>query len=256
MTQGRMLAEWAGFETVDLAEIVATADLRTRVDRKYLLDLDALTAVLGDLPEGLRVLDIDGRRSFDYESVYFDTERLRCFHDHAHGRRRRFKVRSRSYLDSGECLLEVKRSGARGETVKTRYAHALVDRYALRGPATAAVQAQVPVDLATLAPRVVTTYRRSTVLDDLGESRFTVDVDLGFAAGERQSTAPAGLVLVETKTPGAPARLDRALWRRGLRPLSISKYCLGAAILDPTLPASAWNRPLRRHFGWRPEPRR
>lgn len=46
--------------------------------------------------------------------------------------------------------------------------------------------------------------------------------------------------------------MDRLLWRQGIRPARISKYCVGLAALDPTLPANRWNRTLRRYFDWQP----
>ncbi|MFV0316059.1 MAG: molecular chaperone, partial [Microthrixaceae bacterium] len=39
--------------------------------------------------------------------------------------------------------------------------------------------------------------------------------------------------------------LDRALWRRGYRPTSLSKYATGLAALDPDLPRNRWARILR-----------
>jgi hypothetical protein len=30
--------------------------------------------------------------------------------------------------------------------------------------------------------------------------------------------------------------------------VAVSKFCVGMAALDPTLPANKWNRILRRHF--------
>ena len=56
-------------------------------------------------------------------------------------------------------------------------------------------------------------------------------------------------LLIETKSAGAAVTADRLLWSLGHRPESMSKYCIGMAGLDPTLPANRWNRPLRRHFG-------
>lgn len=36
----------------------------------------------------------------------------------------------------------------------------------------------------------------------------------------------------------------------GIRHLSMSKYCVGIALLHPHLPANRWNRVLRNHFDW------
>ncbi|MFC7744428.1 hypothetical protein ACFQXA_31035 [Nocardiopsis composta] len=49
------------------------------------------------------------------------------YRQHVQGRRRRFKARTRGYLDSGTASFEVKMEGARSATVKERTAHP-VDR--------------------------------------------------------------------------------------------------------------------------------
>ncbi len=107
---------------VSLREVIDAADLQTRVDRKYLLTTAELAA-LGEHLGHFRALEIAGRRRFGYESVYFDTPDLDLYRAHRQGRRRRFKVRIRTYLDSGESMLEVKTKGPRGETVKARTPH-------------------------------------------------------------------------------------------------------------------------------------
>src|SRR5690625_7828608 len=65
----------------------------------------------------------------------------------------------------------------------------------------------------------------------------------------------AEMLLVESKTVGAAGQVDAILWRLGHRPVALSKYCAGLALLDPRLPANRWNRTLRRTFGWQPDGR-
>ena len=93
---------------IGLAELVERAALQTRVDRKYVVPLAAVGALLTALGSRARILEIDGQRSFRYESVYFDTPELTSYLLTARRRRRRFKVRTRTYVDSSECWLEVK----------------------------------------------------------------------------------------------------------------------------------------------------
>lgn len=62
----------------------------------------------------------------------------------------------------------------------------------------------------------------------------------------------SGYLVVESKSAGPATPVDRLLWRNGIRPARISKYCVGLAALDPALPANRWNRTLRRYFGWQP----
>ena len=67
--------------------------------------------------------------------------------------------------------------------------------------------------------------------------RATIDRDLSWVSGH--GTAEVGDVLVvETKSGTArPGPLDRRLWGLGHRPVRISKYGTGLALLTPDLPA-------------------
>jgi hypothetical protein len=103
---------------IGLAELNESAQLLTRVDRKYFVPADTFRLLIDELGSTFRVLQIDGQRSFDYESVYFDTPDLLTYRAHLQRRRRRFKARTRTYIDSGLCMFEVKTVDHRGNTVK------------------------------------------------------------------------------------------------------------------------------------------
>jgi hypothetical protein len=240
---------------VSLNEVIDLAALQTRVDRKYLVTMPELTAVLRELAGTAAALDIDGRRMFGYSSVYFDTDDLRCFRDHRQGRRRRFKVRIRTYVDSGDCVLEVKSVGPRGQTVKHRMDYPPAATGHLTGSGRDFVARALdgsPV-VGRLRPVLTTDYRRATLLDRRAGSRLTIDVGLRFAGPHATPAAPARTIVVETKSPGHPGRADMELGRLGVRPVSVSKYCIGIALLHPTIPANPWHRVLRRHFDARIE---
>ncbi len=237
---------------VGLDELVERAGLLTRVDRKYLVPLDDVDTLVRGLPPDAQVLEIGPRRLFDYESVYFDTPDLLAYRLAAHRRRRRFKVRTRTYVDSALCWIEVKTRGARGTTVKDRVPHHLDDRGSV-GPAqgfvTATLTAQGIAGADTMAwvPTLVTRYRRATILLPDTDSRLTVDVDLSWHDGRRPLHLQR-VAVVETKTGSTASAADRLLWAHGHRPVRISKYATGMAALQPELPSTRWQRTLRRHL--------
>lgn len=96
--------------TISLDELNALAALQTRRDRKYVLapgmasELVAWLASL-DSQEEARVLEIDGNRSSLYDSLYLDTPDMSCYRMAVQKNRRRFKVRRRTYVDSGQSFL-------------------------------------------------------------------------------------------------------------------------------------------------------
>ncbi|MGM1060536.1 polyphosphate polymerase domain-containing protein [Saccharothrix sp. Mg75] len=237
---------------VGLAELIDRAALQTRVDRKYVVPEDALPRLLAELAPGTRVLEVDGRRTFHYESVYFDTPRLTSYHCAAYRRRRRFKVRTRTYLDSAQCWLEVKISGARGSITKHRLPYHPRDCGTVHPgrdfvEETLARESIGPTTGSPLDPVLVTDYRRATLLLPDAAGRVTIDTDLSWRDADSELRL-RGLAVVETKSPSAATQVDRVLWQRGVRPVRISKYATGLAALRLDLPDAPWRRTLRRHF--------
>lgn len=236
---------------ISLAELNAAAALQERVDRKYVLTEEWLHEMLDGLRHRLAVLEIDGRRSFGYQSVYFDTETFESYLGAAHRRRRRFKVRTRSYLDSSTTMLEVKTRGARGQTIKRRQAHDFDRRRCLGDDGRAFIDHAIDrVGLGgTLRPTLTSKYQRTTLVDLADVARLTIDSDLRCSDWCSDEVLLADRFVVETKSAGAPSAADRWLWGRGIRPEKISKFGTCLAALHPELPSNKWHRTLNRHFG-------
>ena len=249
-----MAAAAAMVDPIGLDELMALAELQTRVDRKYFVPAAVFRRMIAELAGDLRVLDIDGRRIFGYESVYFDTHDLSTYRAHVQHRRKRFKARTRTYTDSGLCMFEVKLTGARGETVKQRVPHRQEYRTELDDDALAHLRTTLcqayGQDLPPgLQPTLVTTYRRTTFVSRTGEARLTCDS--GLVCGDvRHEVRDTGThVLVESKSRGQGGNAaDRILRALGVRPASVSKYCVAVAALHPELPSNPWHQTLRRYF--------
>ena len=237
---------------VDLPTLEAGASLLTRVDRKYVVPVATLERLAVELDESWRALEIDGQRLFSYSSTYFDTEDLATYRAHLQRRRKRFKVRVREYVDSGGCMLEVKRKGLRGLTVKERRPHPAAYAGELGAEGHAFVD-QVLCGYGArpsgpLRPVVLTTNRRATLASLEHRSRLTVDTEVTCGWGSSRAVLRPGFVVLESKVEGHASSVDRLLRAWGERPVSISKFCVGVASLGLDLPSNPWHRTLRRYF--------
>lgn len=233
---------------VSLAEVEALAHLQTRVDRKYVVPEWLAARLVTDLVGMVQVLEIDGLRSFRYSSVYFDAPDLRLYLAAARGRPRRAKVRTRTYIDSGLCSLEVKTRDPRGLTVKHRRPHAVGDHRRLGGGDAFVRGFEGLAEVsAALRPTLTTRFTRSTLLLADGAARVTLDVDLEMTTPDGARARLPGGVVVETKSPGGPSDVDRLLWAGRCRPARVSKYGAGMAALHPDLPGNRWARVVRDH---------
>lgn len=237
---------------ISLPDVLAHADLQTRVDRKYIVERATFDRMVADLSSTFRCLTIEDRRVARYRSIYFDTAELAFFHQHLQGRRRRYKVRTRSYLDSDTSVLEVKTKGRRSATVKARRPWPKDAIAALDDSGDGFVADAVGSDRyrRELTPVLETHYRWARLVDECSQSRVTCDTDLRFRQGNDEIVGLRGAVLVETKSAGGRCGADRWMQAQEVRPKSLSKYCLGVALLYPHVRANPWLRVLRRHFDW------
>jgi len=239
---------------ITLEELQATAALTTRIDRKYVVDWATLAAVLRALGATHRGLEIDGRRTFRYESVYFDSVDLRAYRDHLQRRRRRYKVRSRHYVDSGLKLFEVKLKGKRGETIKHQMPYGAGDL----GHVTEQAQEFLAARLAEAYPRMAVPelssvlhnhYRRLTLAS--GNERLTCDFDLSYGDGETEVPGlDPGHVILESKCERGLGAADRELRRLGVKPVACSKYCVGVGLLREDVKVNEMRWLLTRYFAW------
>lgn len=246
-----MPAELAGLDAyrpISLDELEATAGMLTRIDRKYLVPWSVAEELLEALTTTHRVLEIGGRRAFTYRSVYLDSPSLGAFRAHMQQRRRRYKCRTRHYVDADLHMFEVKLKGLRGVTVKHRLAMAGAEPTdeALSFAAERVQEAygRRPHDLHEC---LTTEYRRVTLAGP--ETRVTLDFGLRFrdAAGHVAALRD-GYVIVESKTVRGPGHADLALKRLGVRPLECSKYCVGVALLRDDVKGSGLRWLTRRYF--------
>jgi hypothetical protein len=236
----------ATFDPVDLSETNRKAALLDRSDTKYAMTIDQLNEALEASRTSYRILEIQGSRSFRYETTYFDTPELRFYHEHHAGKQDRKKVRIRRYLDSGMAWLEVKHRLNKGNTVKTRVIldqHATENIGRLKDPEFIGT-GSLPVD--QLRPVIRISYERFTLVDLLNAERVTIDRHIVFQRGHETRTLD-GLVIAEIKQHRKhPSFFRRQMRSKKIWEESISKYCLGTLLLNDQVKRNRFKAKLNR----------
>ncbi len=236
ITPADVQAALRSYSPISLEDTNKLASMLKRIDNKYVVDQSKLRSILDLLRTDFCVLEIDGCSIFSYESCYFDDEQ-RCFHEHLQGRRQRFKVRTRRYVESDKAFFEVKLKGKRGQTEKSReacddyYAFAIGDdeQQMMRGLYEKRYGKRFSFKL---APALHVRYRRFTLVSASGRERITVDFNLGFETPMgRHAFIGDDFIIIETKTADGRGKSDLALKRQHVRSVSgCSKYCLGMVL--------------------------
>ena len=224
------------FEAISLSEMSAVA-LQDRVDTKFVMREAQLYNALATLTRQYRVLDIRGVRLNHYRTLYFDTADFALFQQHHTGRRDRYKVRTRSYVDSHLSFLEVKHKVRQNRTVKNRIATpGLLTE--VTPEADAFLNDYLPFDPETLEPKLWNEYTRITLVNRQENERLTLDLRLRFSGYEDSFAAGRsvdlpGMAIAEVKRDGFSRHSDFVGRMRelGVRPTGFSKYCAGVAML-------------------------
>lgn len=234
--------------TIDLATLTREGALLRRFDTKFVLGEEVLARVVGEASNGLLVLRHRGVCETEYETVYHDDDGRRSFRDHAQGRRRRFKVRTRRYGRIGPTMLEVKVKLPHGQTDKVRWDIGDVDP---ASPLGEPLQRRVHDAIverygfgldAPIVPVVRVEFTRTTLFLPTARERLTVDSGLRFESvdGTRALGCAAATLVAEVKSPARRSELVGRLSRRGIRPTSVSKYGIALAGLEARPCPARW----------------
>jgi len=184
------------------------------------------------------VLDIDGQRSFSYETCYFDDENFSSYFDHHQGKRKRFKVRTRKYTDAGLCFMEVKFKSTRGMTIKKRLPYDINQHKVLDEHALAYIKAAYetlygnPFNY-SFSPTLEMQYHRITLVAKHGPERMTIDYDLSFLGDNGVRSIRDDRFIVEAKSLKGNGIADKLLRKYHQHPTKhCSKYCIGMSFME------------------------
>ena len=208
------------------------AQLMNRVDTKFMVPTKILPSLLNALSDDFSMLEINGRRIFQYESTYFDTPNLLFYHQHHSGRLNRFKIRFRDYVDTDARFLEVKFKCNKKRTAKNRVLVPNDEVFILDHYRDFLASLNVP-RIDDLKPTLVNRYQRIALASEARAERLTIDVDLRNSANADASECALGpLAILELKqsriTRSSPVFQLLRSWQ--VRPRSFSKYCMGLAM--------------------------
>lgn len=230
------------FSPISLEEM-DTVRLMNRTDTKFLVSRSQLEAVLAALSSNYRILEVGGARCNRYRTLYYDTPDFLCYRQHHSGKRNRFKVRKREYVESHLSFLEFKEKTNKGRTIKSRVRLEGIDP-ALNDREHSFIDERIRYHL-DYEPKLWNTFERVTLVDTTAGERLTIDTDIAYEIQEQVAAVPE-LVIIEVKRDETSSHSEvlKLLKHQLVRPESMSKYCLGVALLYPQMKANNFKQKL------------
>jgi len=237
------------FEPISLVEM-DSVKLMNRVDTKFIIGNSQLPELLKMALKHYRVVEIDGKRIIPYSSIYFDTDDTEMYMMHHNGKLNRYKIRMRSYIDSGISFLEIKRKNNKGRTSKKRIGITpeQFQSMTFEEKEQLFVAAKTPYQALTLKPQIESSFKRITLVDKNLTERVTLDTALEYKKmSDGLVKKVEGIVIIELKQDGA----YRSNFKDYLHALSIncgslSKYCLGMVLVNPSLKNNRFKNKIRK----------
>lgn len=244
--RSHLLQALGQFSSIGLEQMDAVA-LMDRTDVKYLLTVHQLQAALGALSRDYWALVVNETRLSGYETVYFDTPDFALYLQHHNGRRQRYKVRTRHYVETNQSFFEIKLKTGNGRTSKRRLEIPLPTINNVLEMTMALAVGQLPLASASLISTLTNKFSRITLVGQHRPERVTLDLNLQFQADGEEVALP-GLVVAEVKQAGLPrdSAFVKYMQAAHLPPVSFSKYCIGVALLYPHLKHNHFKPVLQR----------
>jgi hypothetical protein len=222
------------FSKVTLADLDKVR-LMNRMDSKFCLPIARLPLLLDSIKNDYSVLEIDGETIFAYDNTYFDTDDNRMFINHQNGKRNRFKIRVRKYVQSDINFLEIKFKNNKGRTIKERIEREDFDSR-FSPEELVFIGQSSPYTGQQLEPKLRSSFNRFTLVDHQFSERVTVDLYPGFKNREK-TIVLENLVIIEVKQSKTahPALITRALQANKVFSQGFSKYCIGRSLLEDNI---------------------
>ena len=229
---------------ITLAEM-SGVKLMNRTDTKFVTTMPQLLRLLQMAQEDYYVQDIDGERNSLYDTTYFDTLGFDMYKEHQHGHAGRQKIRFRTYVSSHLQFMEIKTKNNHGRTKKKRIEVGDMDLSDTVKREFIAERLKFDVD--TLQPHMHNYFHRVTLVNRAKTERLTIDTQLQFnnvLTGVSKDMGP--LVIVELKRDGLVfSPVLEMLRQLHIHPHGFSKYCMGAAMTNKSLPLNRFKDKLR-----------
>jgi len=234
------------YQAISLKE-VNKASLMRRKDNKYLFNLQHLPELLEMVKKDYRVLEIDGSRSQQYHTRYFDTDGREMYHKHHRGLANRHKVRIRRYGSGDLHFLEVKNKNSKGVTSKKRVQTSGMNHEVIMQEEAFLLSCS-PYEGSGIDLTMENDFNRITLVSHSQTERVTLDYGLQFSSKEsKEPLNLPGIAIAEIKFENrlSGSALHAAMRKFRIKPRRFSKYAIGMALLHPGLKQNRFKSRVR-----------
>ena len=232
------------FNPITLEEM-KSIKLMNRIDTKFVATRSQLMLLLQMAQPEYFVQQTAGQRNIPYSTTYWDTHDFDMYRVHQTGHCGRQKLRFRTYVSSDLQFMEVKTKNNHGRTKKKRMRVDDMDLTDTEKLGFLATHLRYAPQV--LRPAIHNEFHRITLVNHARTERLTIDNQLRFhnlVSGNNRDMGD--LIIIELKRDGlCYSPVLEMLRQLRIMPHGFSKYCMGSAMTNSTLPVNRFKPKLR-----------
>jgi len=222
-----------------------------RYDSKLIVNEKTALNFLAGLQNDWKIVTVDNKSEVQYETFYFDTPNFQFFKDHKQGRRKRFKIRIRTY-ETGDRYLELKLKTNIDETQKIRWPYptdaSLKD---LNSDLLQIITQRLEpygykLNFNNLEYKLSTKYKRISLVNFQNYEKITLDSNLTVQKNNQIERIGSGYMILEVKSQKLSNTLRPTLNLLHQNRIRLSKYGLAVPVLYPNMGANPWSLALKK----------
>lgn len=226
-------------------ENIEEVKLMSRIDRKYWFHISKLDQLLELTFPFYNILEINGQRLMEYQTIYFDTPENTMYQKHHNRKLNRYKVRQRKYVSTESSFLEIKLKTNKKRTIKKRISTDF-SNIGFSALEMDFINDNSAIQGKNLHPSLNNEFNRITLIHKNKLDRCTIDIGPKFW-NENKAVMFDNLVIFELKKGRSlkSSPIVSLLRKMKIRQRGLSKYCTGRAMLESGLKQNAFKPRLR-----------
>ena len=222
-----------------------TFSLMNRFDFKFLLTSTEATHLLNNLADQYDVISNHDQLVRQYETRYFDTAQRDAFFLHHKGKLPRYKIRTRTYLDTNDQFLEIKYKNNKDKTEKFRIESAISEDLFKQSKVISFLNEYNINNIGEFEESLLVRYNRISLKHKELNERVSFDFDIAFS-NKHINTLLGDIVIVEVKQEKRfKSEVLTFLKSIHKHTISMSKYCYGLLSSEPSLKHNNFNPLLK-----------
>ncbi|MBN1252447.1 MAG: hypothetical protein JXR51_11175 [Bacteroidales bacterium] len=230
------------FNTVSFSDF-EDISFKNSVETKYILNSKKLNKLLNQVKHKYYILSVNDKRIHENTNKYYDTEDLKIYHDYHNGKRNRYLIRNFEKERQNNNYLEIKFHSNSGKVIK--YKKKSVSMDIINPNNKSFIEQYSPYNPDNLMLMLKNQYSRIVLIHKSKKEKVSIDINLQYTDKSNKLNL-SNIAIIEVKQDKLfiNSEFISALRKKNIHKTSLSKYCIGIALLNDNVKKNKFKQNL------------